>query len=486
MPLATRRLALQGPATRRLTDQQVGRIHAASLEILERTGVVLYQQEALDLLAAAGVKASEGNRVRIPARLVERALATAPRSITLYNRRGEPVMPLEGYSTFFGPGSDCPYVLDPRSGERRLGLLGDIEDAVRVCDALPNIDFLMSFCIANDVEQATYDRYQMRAMLAHSVKPILFVTTEFSGTLDAVAMAEAVAGGADTLRDRPLAALYINVTSPLRHNEEALQKLLYMADKGLPATYTPVVLRGANGPVTAAGAIALANAGELAGLVIAQLRREGTPVILTGGVNDMMDMRSMVDVYSAPENRVALLEVAHSYGVPIFGLTGCSDSKLIDEQAAAEAALSLILEAMGGAQMAHDVGYLEGGKCNSIEQIVICDELIHYVKRYLAPIEVSEETLALDLIDEIGPSGDFLGADHTRQHYREDWYPKLFDRRPYEAWAAAGGKSLRQRAHEKALHLLESHRPEPLPGDILARLDEIVAQARATAGTPEA
>ena len=186
--------------------------------------------------------------------------------------------------------------------------------------------------------------------------------------------------------------------------------------------------------MTAAGAIALANAGELAGLVLAQLKRQGAPVILTGGVNDMMDMRTMVDSYAAPENRVALLEIAHHYQMPIFGLAGCSDAKIPDEQAAAEAALSLILEAMAGAQMAHDVGYLEGGKCNSIEQIVICDELINYVKRFMAPLEVNDETLALDIIDQIGPQGDFLSSEHTHQHYRDDWYPKLLDRRPYEAW----------------------------------------------------
>lgn len=479
MPLHSNYSENQGLTFRRLSDDQVTRIHFASLEILERTGVCLYHQEALDLLAKAGVKADEGNRVRIPSGLVEWALSVAPKRVVLCNRDGKRVMPLERYNTFFGPGSDCPYVIDPRTDERRLGRLQDVDDAMRVCDALPNIDFVMSYCITHDLDQAIYDRFQMRSMLANTTKPILFVTMEFSGCLDGVQMLEAVAGGADELQRNPRAALYINVTSSLRHNEEALQKLLFMAERGLPTTYTPVVLRGANGPVTAAGAIALANAGELAGLVLAQLKRQGAPVILTGGVNDMMDMRNMVDSYAAPENRVALLEVAHRYDLPIFGLAGCSDAKVPDEQASAEAALSLILEAMAGAQMAHDVGYLEGGKCNSIEQIVICDELINYVKRFMAPIEVTDETLALDVIDKIGPQGDFLGSEHTHEHYRDDWYPRLFDRRPYDAWLAAGGKTLRERAHEKTLNLLDRHHPEPLPAAVLARLDEIVAQAKA-------
>jgi trimethylamine--corrinoid protein Co-methyltransferase len=336
----------------------------------------------------------------------------------------------------------------------------------------------MSFCIASDVPAEVSDRHQMRAMLMNSTKPILFVTTGFEGCVDVIKMAEAVAGGADELRRNPICALYINVTTALRHNEEALKKLLFMAEKGLPTTYTPVVLRGVSGPVTAAGAIALANAGELAGLVIAQLKREGAPIILTGGVNDMLDMRTTVDAYADPNNRVMLVELAHKYDLPIFGLAGCSDSKLPDEQAAAEAAFSIILETLAGAGMAHDVGYLEGGMCNSIEQIVICDELIGYTKQFMKGLEINAETLALDLIDSLGPDGDFMSSEHTRRHYREDWYPKLFDRKPYEDWKASGGKTLRDRARERAIKLLATHHPEPLPGGVQREIDEIVEAAR--------
>ncbi len=383
------------PRFRKVSDDQTERLHHASLEILDRTGVVLYEPEAVELLRRKGLKIENGNRVRIPPGLVEWALSIAPKRAVICDRNGRRVMPLERNNVFYGPGSDCLNVIDVRTGERRVGTLHDIEEATLVCDALPNIDFLMSFCIASDVDQAVSDRHQMRAMLINSTKPILFVTTEFPGCVDVVRMAEAVAGGEEALRRNPICALYINVTHPLRHNGEALQKLLFMAEKGLPTTYTPVVLRGVSGPVTAAGAIALANAGELAGLVISQIKREGAPVILTGGVNDMLDMRTMVDAYSDPNNRVMLVELAHRYGLPIFGLAGCSDSKIPDEQAAAEAAFSIILETLAGAEMVHDVGYLEGGMCNSIEQIVICDELIAYTKQFMKGLEINEETLAL-------------------------------------------------------------------------------------------
>jgi trimethylamine--corrinoid protein Co-methyltransferase len=290
-------------------------------------------------------------------------------------------------------------------------------------------------------------------------------------------MAEAVAGGAEALRQKPNCACYINVSHSLRHNQEALQKLIFMAEKGLPTTYTPVVLRGATGPVTAAGAIAMANAGELAGLVISQIVREGTPVIITGGVNDMLEMRTSIDCYSDPTNRIMLVELAHRYGLPIFGLTGCSDSKLPDEQAAAEAALSIMLESLAGAQMAHDVGYLDSGMTNSIEQVVICDEIIAYTKHFLKEVDVNEETLALAVIHEIGVDGDFISNKHTARHYRKDWYPKLFERRNYDGWKKAGGKTLRQRAREKALDILEHHKPEPLPLDVQQKLDRIAEKA---------
>ena len=474
MVLQSNYTSFDTPHFRKLSDDQLERLHHASLEILDRTGVRLFEPEALELLKKKGIQVEDGNRVRIPPALVEWALTVAPKRAVLCNRNGQRVMPLERNNVFYGPGSDCPNVIDLHSGERRAGILQDIIDAIRVCDALPNIDFLMSFCIASDLPQATADRHQMRAMLMNSTKPILFVTTEFEGCVDVIKMAEVIAGGEEQLRRNPICACYINVTHPMRQNQEALQKLLFLADKGLPTTYTPVILRGATGPVTAAGAIALANAGELVGLVLAQLKRAGAPLILTGGVNDMLDMRTTVDAYADPTNRVMLVELAHRYDLPIFGLTGCSDSKLPDEQAAAEAAFSIILETLAGAQMAHDVGYLEGGMCNSIEQIVICDELIGYTRHFMRPLEINDDTLALDLINEIGPDGDYLSSEHTRQHYRADWYPKLFDRSNFEEWNRAGAKSLRQRAREKALKILETYHPEPLPAEIQAQIDAIV------------
>lgn len=466
------------PEFRRLSEDQLERVHNASLEILERTGVRLRHQPALNLLKKAGLDVLDGNVVHVPTSLVEWALDRAPSRVVLCDREGKRVMPLEPGRVYFGPGSDCPYVLDHRTGERRHGTLQDIAEGVRVCDALDNIDFLMSLCIPEDVDDPEMaDRYQMRAMLANSIKPIMFVTLSLAGCRDVVAMAEAVVGGESRLRRNPICACYINVTAPLVHNEESLEKLLFMAEKGLPTTYTPMVLRGATGPVTRAGAMALANAGELVGVVLGQLQREGAPIIHSGGYADMFDMRTTVGVYESPEGRVGRAELARYYSLPVFGLGGSSDAKLPDQQAAAEAALSLLIESLYGVNLVHDVGYLESGKCYSLEQLVICDEIIAYVRRFVDEVEVSEETLALDLIDEVGHDGDFLGTDHTMDHFREDWYPALFNRENFEDWSAGGGHDLRHMARERVDQILASHEPVALPDHVQKRIDAIVRGA---------
>jgi len=457
-----------------LDREQQGRLHAASLEILERVGACLQDEESIRLLRSAGAKVDEGGRVRFPPQRVEWALSVAPKTIQLYNRAGLPALSLERGRVFFGPGSDCLYVLDHRSGQRRAATLRDVEEAVRLCDGLPNIDFLMSAFLPADVPPERANQRQMRAMLEGSTKPILFVTNTFAACLDAVQAAEAAAGGAAALAARPSCGCYINVTAPLRHNADSLQKLRLLAGKGIPTTYTPMVLRGVNGPVTGAGATALANAGELEGLLLAQLDREGAPVIHSGGYVDVFDMRTMQDAYCGPESYGSRTSLAAWYGLPSFGLGGASDSKLPDEQAAAEAALTLMMESLAGVNLVHDLGYLESGKCCSLQMLAICDELAGYVRHFLRGIDVSPETLALDLIAELGPEGDYLSSEHTVRHFREGWQPTLFDRHHFEGWAAAGGKSLAQRARERVEEILGAPAPAPLPPESRRRIGEIL------------
>ena len=461
----------------RLSSDQCQKLHNASLEILSRTGVRLYDQEAIDLLKKAGASISEGNRARIPAGLVEKAFNTVPKRVTLYDRHGDVAMYLEEGQCNFGPGSDCINIIDHRTGERRKPVLQDVIDGMTLCDALSHFDFVMSLFLPVDVHQMVTDRYQMEVMLSRTTKPSIFVTNEFSGCVDAIEMAEVVVGGAEALKLRPITACYVNVTTGLQHNEEALQKLLYMAEKGLPVVYIPASLGGVTGPITPAGTVAVANAGILTGLVLSQLKREGAPFITTGMSGNALDMRTMVQPYCQPSPLGITHALAHHYHLPMFGLGGCTDSKVVDQQAAVEAALTLMAETLGGANLIHDLGYMESGLCGSLAQLVICNEMVGWIEKMMAPVEINDETLALDLIDKIGPDGSFLDSDHTMKHFRERWYPQVFERGNYDQWIEAGGLSLDLRAAQQVDTILKEHQPEPLPEDVQQQLRAIVQRA---------
>ncbi len=453
------------------------KLHEACLEVLERTGVRFFLPEAVDILKKAGATVSDGNRVRIPPKLVEQALQTAPSEVRMFDRTGRPALELRDFNTYFGPGSDCLYILDHRTGERRRPVPDDVVEAARLCDALPNIDFVMSMFLPTELDVAVTDRFQMEAMLNHTTKPIVFVTNEFSGTVDAVQMAEAVAGGADELSDRPFVCCYINVTTGLRQNEEALQKLLFLSERNIPFTYVPVTQGGATAPVTLAGSYIAMNAGVLAGLVLSQLNRAGAPFIAPGQGGESLDMRTLVSPYAAPDDRPLCRAMGHFYRLPVFGLAGCTDARVLDQQAAAEAALTLMCDSVGGANLIHDLGYLESGMCGSLALLCICDEIVGWLRHLHKPISLDEDALAVDVIDETGPDGSYMEHDHTFAHYRERYYPDLFDRDNYANWEAKGGSTLGERAAEKASRLLDEHQPEPLPPETARAVNEVVRKA---------
>jgi trimethylamine--corrinoid protein Co-methyltransferase len=470
--------ALTAPFYRGLTDEQCRLIHSASLEILERTGVLLYYQPAIELLRKAGCCVEE-NRVRIPAHLAEWALRAAPSHIRLYDRSGKPALPLGDRISTFGTGSDCLNILDHRTGQRRKALLQDVVDGIRIADAMPHIDFIMSMFLPSDVPVAA-DVRQMEAMLTYSAKPICFVTYEWEGTAEIIEMLEVVVGGAEQLRARPTAILYINPTSGFRHNEAALRKLMYVAERHLPCVYWPEVGRGLTCPITFAGGMACSNAGHLAGLVIAQLVSEGAPVALCTAVPFSLDMKTMVVPYVDPDCKAYGLEMSHYYNLPAFNWGGMSDSKLLDEQAIMEATLSLFAATLNGGNLIHDVGYMESGLTGSLELVVICDEIISWLKAFMQGLEINEETLALDVIHEHALSGDFLGAEHTVRHVREGWGPRLVDRHNYDQWVQKGATSMGDRAGAKIDEILSAEPERILPLEIEQEIKEIALRAIAS------
>ncbi len=459
---------------RSLTADQITLLHEASLEIMARTGMRFFSQEALALFEKAGASVSDGNLVRIPAHLVEWALRTVPKNITIFDRNGRRAMSLGGYRSYFGVGSDCMHIYDLNTGERRKAVLEDVVHGVRLVDALPNLDFVMSMFMPSDVPEETYERHQMAIMVQESTKPIVFVGLEAASTVFAVEIAAAVTGGVEQLQRHPFIINYVNVTSAFRHNESSLQRLLYAAERNLPTIYLPSESRGTTAPITVAGALALGNAGQLAGLVLSQLKREGSPFLCSKPGADGMDMRSMVSLYAAPDSGAFGWDVVHHYGIPIFGTAGCSDAKIFDAQAAAEAALTLFGNAINGANLIHDAGYLDCAMTGSLELVAFCDEVIGWLRRYLRKLEISEETLALDLIHEIGPDGHFVETQHTLRHVREDWCPTLFDRQNYYRWADDGATTLQQRANLKVRRIIEDHRAERLPEGVIRKIKAII------------
>ncbi|MDF1499899.1 MAG: trimethylamine methyltransferase family protein [Anaerolineales bacterium] len=468
------------PGLHVLSPPQIEEIHRATLEVLRRTGVIVRVDDIRARMKAAGCWV-DGERVFIPPHLVEWAIRIAPKRVVLCDRNGAARMHLEGRKGYYGTGSDTPFVIDPRSGERRKAVLDDIRNVARLVDALEHIDFLMCMGIASDVTESISDIHHFKAMLENTEKPIIYTAWNRDNLEGIIAMAEAVAGGEEELRRKPFCALYSEPISPLTHAEESGEKLLYIAGKGLPVVYTPGMQIGGTAPVTLAGALVQANAEQLSGLLICQLIREGAPVICGGGIL-FMDMTQGLISYAAPEFMLAMTafsELCHYYQLPIFSFSGCSDSKMFDEQSAAEGAIWMMLTALSGGNLIHDVGYIESGLTASYDQITAMDEIAGLVKRFMGGVEVTEETLAVEVIDRVGPMGHFLADDHTFAHFRENWVPSLLDRSTFADWKADGAQSLRERVRERVLSILEHHEPTKISDGISSKLETILASAEA-------
>ena len=470
------------PQMKLLSSEQLKQIHLASLEVLERTGVDVCLPEAVELLAAAGADVRDSSRVKIPSHLVDEALRTTPHRITIYDRTGRPAMYLEGRNCYFGTGTDTPNVIDPYSGERRPTRGEDVDWAVRLADALPNIDFVgsMGSVAANEVPTEISDRHNFFRMCTNTTKPILFTCWDLAGQQDIYEMALAVRGGDPAeFRSKPFIVQYAEPISPLCHPQTSLQKLIFCARKGIPVTYAAGTMMGGTVPVTAAGALIVTNAEFLSGLVIAQLAHQGAPVIY-GGCSGPLDMSTSVCVYAGPDayqNYFMVREMSAFYDLPDFNYGGYSDSKMLDMQAAAEAALSIFQIGLAGSGMIHDVGYLESGMSSSLELLLFCDEIIEQVRHFKKVPPVDAQSLAVEVIDAVGPGGNFTDHDHTLKNFKGIWYPNLFDRRDYQNWSLDGGKSLQVVLREKVQHLLDTHQPEPLPEDVVRAMKGVLERA---------
>ena len=467
----------QFPVLKYLSKDQIEEIHFSTLEILERTGVEIFNDEALGLLKDAGARV-EGNLVRIHEGLVKNALATVPSRITMANRDGERCMFLEPHRSYFGTGSNPPYTIDLVTGKRKQTEKQDIANLAKICDYLPNIDFLMSMGIAKHKYPEMGYIHEFDAMVRNTKKPIIMSTSDGENALDIIKMAETIMGGPEELRNKPILAVYSEATAPLRHTGEAVDKILVCAEKWVPIIHTIGSMAGATAPVTLAGALAQGNAEILSALVIHQLKQPGAPFFY-GGTITPMDMTTMAHPYGAPEFHVlsaALTEMSIYYKMPVFSTAGCSDAKLFDEQASAEGIYSLLLEALSGGNLIHDVGYIDSGLTSSPHQIVFCNEAIELIKHIVVGIPLGQEELPLDVIDKVGPGGHYLAEEHTIRNFKRIFMPELLTRQTYSSWENNGKKTLGQVVDEKVKWIMQEYSPEPLNKEVSKKLDTLIEQ----------
>ena len=454
------------PSLSLLGSEGIARLHSAAVRILEDTGLNVHHPGMRQRLADAGARLGDDVRVFLSEELVAGALDTACKKVVVHDRAGEPAMPLGPHQIYFGTGSDLVNTRDTETLERRPSRLSDVSNAARLCDALEDIDFVMSFGLPGDVPAPHVEPQQFYAMIANTTKPVLM--TSYSG-LDTLQhmhdMACLIAGGEDVFRAKPNYVMYGQFVSPLQHDLMAVERMIFCADHDVPLIYIPTIMPGASGPMTFAGSLALAVAEGLAGLVMHQTQRPGAPYIF-GACVSQLDMRTMLFPYGSPQwrlNDLVMAELSRHYGLPVFGTGGSTDSKVTDAQTGAESALGILAAALAGTNLIHDLGYLESGLTGSLESIVLGAEHARWAKHYIEGVDISEETLALDVIARVGPGKQFLDQDHTVAHLRRvTWEPYVSDRDGFDAWQAAGSNDYAARAREFALDLLKSHESDPL------------------------
>jgi len=470
-----------GVRFRMLTDDQLEELYISVLHVLEYTGLEVHHEQAREILKEAGAWV-DGLRVRIPSYLVKKSLALAPRSFTIFARDGNPKHDIHigPGRAHFGPGPTCPNFIDVESQERRPYVKSDVPLVAKTVDALPNIDFCESLGTVGDVHHELGALYEFAGMFPNTSKPIVAWSYDKYDSAGIHEIAVAEAGGQEAFERRPNYIHYCEPLSPLVSTKEALDKLIFAAEHRVPLIFTPCPIAGGTAPVTSAGIIIQGAAESWMGLTIAQALQPGLPFIM-GGVFSVMDMSEMILSYGAPElalNMAGLTELAHYAGLPLWQTGGCTDSKTFDEQAIIEGSLSVFFSALTGGDLCHDVGYTESAMTGSVFQLCAMDESIGYSRRITRGIEVNEDTLAMNVINNVGPNGHYLREPHTRRYYKSEfWYPNLCDRRNYEEWEEMGKKTMKDRTVARVQEILATHKPSPIKPETEKAIEKVLAEA---------
>ena len=465
-----------------LPAPDLDRLREAVFTVLADVGARFPLPRALDVLAAHGAAVDRGHEIaRLPRPLVEAALAAAPRDITLCARDPACDLPLDGRHCYLSNDASGVAVVDLMSGERRPSTLADVADSARFCDALPEVAFYWGPIVAGtDAPVAARALHEAAAVLANTTKHYQAVTCVGERpTRLLVEMAAAVSGGRDELRRRPLVSLIACPVDPLGNDAVSLEAGLVCAAAGVPCGFLSLTMGCGTAPATLAGNLVVNAAAVLADLVLLELASPGAPVFFAGAPS-VMDLRTGGYTGGGPEDDLlaaAATQLGRSFGLPVNMGTMATGAKEPGWQAAVDDALSTAASVLAGADMMSGCGLLDGSRTLSYPHLVMETEVYRIVRHLAEGVTVDDETLALDVIDRVGPGGTFLADRHTRRHAPDIWRPQVWDRTPYDAWVDGGRRGALDAATAVATGILAGHRPGPLPAAAAAGLAELVARA---------
>ncbi len=451
-PVDHARPGLKGAQYRPLSETDVTRIAEAAFEVLEKSGVLVYSDTALETFRKAGAVVSEGSRaVKLSRSMVEDAIASNPSSITLHARDESDDAILEDSRVHYGTGGTAIYVLDPETGKRRPSTTWDVAQNARMVQTLNNIHVFTINVFPHDVKNQDHiDVNRFFHALDNTTKHIMGGIYSMTGCQNVVRMAEMIAGGPDALRAKPFVSFITLIISPFKIDDIYGEMTCYLAEQGLPVVVPTEPICGTTSPITLAGNVLTHVAETLAGITLVQNVQRGAPGIC-GSVGSITNLKTM-DHLGGPIERAminaAVSQMAQHFQIPLYSTAGTTDAKTIGVQSAYESAMSSLLVAMSGANYIHDIaGLMEADLTVSYEKLVIDNEILGMCQRVLRGIEVDSATLGTDMLIEKGPGGDFLGEEHTVEHMRTEFFsPNLANRDRREFMDAGGEAAARARS----------------------------------------
>lgn len=464
------------PKAHILSSESIRVIHEASVNLLEKIGVLVQNEYVLKLLKNAGCEVNTKQRVKIPEYLVNECIRSTPSSIKVYSRDGKHDLQVEEDNVYFNPGSAAVSILDSESEAIRTPTLKDLVNLVVVVDYLNNIHAQSTAIVPSDVPEEVKDRVRLYIALKYSTKPVVTGAFTINGLHDMKKMLDIVAG-CDS-RKKPMAIFDVCPSPPLKWSNLTVTNLVDCAKYGIPVELVSMPQIGATGPATLTGCLIQHTAENLSGIVIHQLTSKGAPIIY-GGSPALLDMRSGMSCMAAPEVLLLIggyVEIGKYYGLPTHGYLGLSDTKVIDYQAGLESAMGILIGALKRVNIVSGAGMIDFESCQSIEKLVLDNEVCGYALRIVKGVDVNEETLALEAFNEAIERGSFISLKHTLKWFRKEQYfpSRLIDRNPRGKWVDKGLKNAWRRAKEEVERILKEHKPHPLLSDVSKELNEFV------------